>query len=85
MTETWMTATLWLGLALLATLISIWFRVATALTEIVVGTLGQLLLAALIGTSVLGLNEPWVKFLAGAGAIVLTFLAAPNSIPMCSG
>jgi Kef-type K+ transport system membrane component KefB len=81
MTETWMTATLWLGLAFLATLLSTWFRIATALSEIVVGTLGQLLLAALIGTSVLGLNEPWVKFLAGAGAIVLTFLAGAELDP----
>ena len=31
-------ATLWVGLALLATLLTIWFRISTALTEIVVGT-----------------------------------------------
>jgi glutathione-regulated potassium-efflux system ancillary protein KefC len=42
MTETWFLATLWLGLALIATLISIWLRVATALSEIVVGTVGPI-------------------------------------------
>ena len=36
MTETWALAALWLGLALIATLLSIWFRIATALSEIVV-------------------------------------------------
>ena len=38
MTEVWAQAALWLGLALVATLISIWLRIATALSEIVVGT-----------------------------------------------
>jgi len=38
MTEILALAALWLGLALLATLLSIWLRIATALSEIVVGT-----------------------------------------------
>jgi nucleotide-binding universal stress UspA family protein len=38
MTDVWLRAALWLGLALAATLISIRLRVATALSEIVVGT-----------------------------------------------
>jgi hypothetical protein len=41
MTETWLLAELWLGLALVATLLSIWLRVATALSEIVVGTVAM--------------------------------------------
>jgi nucleotide-binding universal stress UspA family protein len=41
MTEVWLRAALWLGLA--ATLISIRLRIATALSEIVVGTVAQLL------------------------------------------
>ncbi len=45
MTEnTWILPTLWIGLALVATLLSIWLRVATALSEIVVGTVAQSLL-----------------------------------------
>ena len=75
MTETWMLATIWLGLALAATLISIWLRIATALSEIVIGTVAQLFIGATIGATVLGVHEPWVTFLAGAGAIILTFLA----------
>lgn len=49
MTEIWAQAALWLGLALLATLASIWLRVATALSEIVVGTIAQLLIGAAFG------------------------------------
>jgi hypothetical protein len=44
MYEVWGMAALWLGLALVATLLSIRLRIATALSEIVVGTVGQLLL-----------------------------------------
>lgn len=81
MTETWFLATLWLGLALAATLISIWLRVATALSEIVVGTVAQLIIGAVISGTVLGVHEPWIKFLAGTGAIVLTFLAGAELDP----
>jgi hypothetical protein len=72
---------LWLGLALAATMISIWLRIATALSEIVVGTdrrrdsVAQLVLGAVVSSTVLGVHEPWIKFLAGVGAIILTFLA----------
>lgn len=46
MTETWMLAALWLGLALIAALLSVWLRIATALSEIVVGTLAQFILGS---------------------------------------
>ena len=81
MTETWALAALWLGLALIATLVSIWLRVATALSEIVVGTIAQLLIGALVGTAVLGGDQGWIKFLSGTGAIVLTFLAGAELDP----
>jgi len=80
-TETWALAALWLGLALIATLVSIWLRVATALSEIVVGTIAQLLIGALVGTAVLGGDQGWIKFLSGTGAIVLTFLAGAELDP----
>jgi glutathione-regulated potassium-efflux system ancillary protein KefC len=81
MTETWLLATLWLGLALLATLLSIWLGIATALSEIVVGTVAQLVIGALVGGAVLGANDPWIKFLSGTGAIILTFLAGAELDP----
>src|SRR6202163_5135880 len=81
MTGVWGLAALWSGLALVASLLSIWFRISTALSEIVVGTIAQLILGAAIGSAVLGTDEPWVKFLAGIGAIVLTFLAGAELDP----
>ena len=82
MTEIWALAALWLGLALVATLVSIWLRVATALSEIVVGTIAQLFIGALVGTSVLGADQTWIRFLSGTGAIVLTFLAGAELDPV---
>jgi hypothetical protein len=81
MTGVWALAALWLGLALVASLLSIWFRVSTALSEIVVGTISQLIIGAVIGQAVLGTDESWVKFLSGVGAIVLTFLAGAELDP----
>ena len=75
MTDILALATLWLGLALLATLFAIWLRIATAMSEIIVGTVAQLVIGALVGASVLGTDQSWIKFLASTGAIVLTFLA----------
>jgi glutathione-regulated potassium-efflux system ancillary protein KefC len=81
MTEIWTQAALWLGLALLASLLSIWLRVATALSEIVVGTIAQLLIGATLGGALLAGDASWIKFLAGAGAILLTFLAGSELDP----
>lgn len=82
MEQTWFIAAMWLGLALLATLISIWTRVSVALTEIVVGTVAQLIIGAALGQRSLGADEGWIKFLAGVGAIVLTFLAGAELDPV---
>src|SRR3989338_10905549 len=86
MENTWFLAALWTGLALVATLLAIWFRVSTALSEIVVGTVAQLIVVVLIGGAGLGAQTPWIAFLAGTGAIVLTFLAgaelAPSVLPL---
>jgi len=81
MTQVWALAALWLGLALIATLLSIWLGVATALSEIVVGTVAQLLIGAFVGKALLGTSEPWITFLSGTGAIVLTFLAGAELDP----
>jgi glutathione-regulated potassium-efflux system ancillary protein KefC len=81
MTSVWALAALWLSLALISGLLSIWLRVSTALSEIVVGTVAQLIFGAAIGSAVLGTDESWIKFLSGVGAIVLTFLAGAELDP----
>jgi len=51
------------------------------LSEIVVGTIAQLIIGAAIGSAILGTDETWIKFLSGLGAIVLTFLAGAELDP----
>ena len=81
MTEMFALASLWLGLALLATLLSIWLRIATAMSEIIVGTVAQLLIGAVLGAGALGTDQSWIRFLAGIGAVLLTFLAGAELDP----
>lgn len=81
MTEIWAQVALWLALALVASLLSIWFKMATALSEIVVGTIAQLIIGALLGGALLAGDATWLKFLSGAGAILLTFLAGAELDP----
>jgi Kef-type K+ transport system membrane component KefB len=81
MTEIWTQAALWLALALVASLLAIWLRIATALSEIVVGILAQFIIGAAIGSALLAGDASWLKFLAGAGAILLTFLAGAELDP----
>lgn len=81
MGDVWFLAALWLLLALMAVLIANWLRVSTALSEIVVGTVAQLVIGAVAGAGALGAQASWITFLAGTGAIVLTFLAGAELDP----
>ena len=81
MESTWFLAATWLALALTATLLATWLGISTALSEIVVGTVAQLLIGAFIGSEALGVKAPWIGFLSGTGAIVLTFLAGAELDP----
>jgi glutathione-regulated potassium-efflux system ancillary protein KefC len=60
-------ATLWLGLALVATLVSIRLRIATALSGIVVATIAQLPIDATLCSTLLAGDSTCIKILAGAG------------------
>jgi len=82
MTEIWAQAALWLGLALLASLVSIWLKMATALSEIVVGTIAQLVIGVAFGAALLQGDATWILFLSGAGALLLTFLAGAELDPV---
>jgi Kef-type K+ transport system membrane component KefB len=81
MGQVWFVAALWLLLALVAVLAANWLRISTALSEIVVGTVAQLVIGALVGGGALGAKAEWITFLAGTGAIVLTFLAGAELDP----
>jgi len=82
MMNTWALSALWVGLALAATLLAIWFKVSTALSEIVVGTVAQLVIGVFLAKEGLAGNTQWITFLAGTGAIVLTFLAGAELDPV---
>jgi len=81
MDQVWFVAALWLFLALIAVLVANWLKVSTALSEIVIGTVAQLAIGAFVGGEALGAKAPWITFLAGTGAIVLTFLAGAELDP----
>jgi Kef-type K+ transport system membrane component KefB len=74
MDHAWYVAMVWIGLALLASVISIRTAISVALVEICVGV---------IGGNYLGLDPKaeWISFLAGFGAILLTFLAGAEIEP----
>jgi glutathione-regulated potassium-efflux system ancillary protein KefC len=59
-----------------------WFKISTALSEIVVGTVAQLIIGAIVGPMGLAAKSEWITFLAGTGAIVLTFLAGAELDPL---
>src|SRR6266851_1638431 len=67
MDNIWLASAVWIALALASSLISIRLALSVALIEIVVGAIG----GNLIGLPL----TPWVNYLAGFGAILLTFLA----------
>jgi glutathione-regulated potassium-efflux system ancillary protein KefC len=81
MEQVWFLAAIWLLLALAAVLLANLLHMSTALSEIVVGTVAQLIIGAMMGQEWLGAKAPWISFMAGTGAIVLTFLAGAELDP----
>lgn len=74
-------ASLWLALALLSALLAAQLRLSIALVEICVGV-GMAACAGWLNLDEsLALNSEWVRFLASAGAVVLTFLAGTELDP----
>jgi Kef-type K+ transport system membrane component KefB len=83
---TWGIAAVWLGLALIASLISIRFRMSVALVEILVGVAAGNLALLLDHYHVCGIHwelkpNEWIAFLAGFGSILLTFMAGAEIEP----
>ncbi len=81
MSEVWFLVSVWIFLALVSTFISIWLGIATALSEIIVGMIAQAIIVGFFGGFSLGASESWITFLAGSGAILLTFLAGAELDP----
>jgi Kef-type K+ transport system membrane component KefB len=73
MDNQWFQAALWMGLALLASVLSVRIAISIALLEIIVGVIG--------GNFLPLQRTEWVNFLAGFGSILLTFLAGAEVDP----
>jgi len=83
---TWGIAAIWLGLALVASLLSIRLKMSVALVEILVGSAAGNLAHLLDHYHVFGLHwelkpNEWIAFLAGFGSILLTFMAGAEIEP----
>ncbi len=70
----WFVAAVWMGLALVASLVSIWAGISVALIEIFVGVIAGNFLH-------LTASNEWINFLAMLGSGVLTFLAGAEIDP----
>jgi Kef-type K+ transport system membrane component KefB len=73
MVNIWLIAAAWMGVALLASLISIRVGISVALVEICLGVLA--------GNFLHFQTTPWIDFLASFGSILLTFLAGAEIEP----
>ncbi|HKD38326.1 MAG TPA: cation:proton antiporter, partial [Pirellulales bacterium] len=73
MNNVWFQSALWMALALVAATASLYITISAALFEIMVG--------AIAGNTIgLPLND-WINYIAGIGAVVLTFLAGTDIDP----
>jgi Kef-type K+ transport system membrane component KefB len=73
MDNVWLQSALWMVLALAAAMGSLYITISAALFEIVVGA---------IAGNTIGLPlTPWINYIAGIGAVVLTFLAGTDIDP----
>ncbi len=74
-------AALWLFLAVVSAVIAYHLKIAIALVEICVGVAVAAIAGAFGMFDALGSNLVWLKFLASAGAVLLTFLAGAELEP----
>ncbi len=79
MEQVWYTAAAWVGVAFLASLISIRLGISIALIEILLGAVAGNF-GTYFGSAIFQPNS-WINFLAGFGSIILTFLAGAEIEP----
>jgi Kef-type K+ transport system membrane component KefB len=73
MDNIWLQSAIWMALALVAAMGSLYITISAALFEIVVGA---------IAGNTIGLPlTPWINYIAAVGAVVLTFLAGTDIDP----
>ena len=81
MLEIYSIATIWLALAVLATILASQLKISMALMEICIGAIAGYIATKFFGTDVLKTDSEWLKFISSSGAILLTFLAGAELDP----
>lgn len=73
--------TIWMGLAVISAILAHHLKVSIALVEICIGMLAANIAHRVWGPTAMPNNEQWLKFLASAGSVLLTFLAGAELEP----
>lgn len=81
MEKMYILAAVWLGMAVLSTVIAYHLRISIALIEICIGMGAAFVADRFLGKGVLGSDQEWLRFLASSGAVLLTFLAGAELDP----
>jgi glutathione-regulated potassium-efflux system ancillary protein KefC len=74
-------AAIWLFLAVVAAVLATQLKISIALMEICVGVVAAAVATHFWGAKALPNNDEWLKFLASAGSVLLTFLAGAELEP----
>lgn len=75
MLEMFSMAAVWLALAVVSTILANRLKISMALMEICIGAVAGYVATTFIGPDFFRTDSEWVKFIAGTGAVLLTFLA----------
>ncbi len=81
MLEIFTIASIWLALAVFSTILANRLKISMALMEIMVGAGAGYVCMRFLDPDILHPNSEWLKFVAGAGAGLLTFLAGAELDP----
>ncbi len=81
MLEMFTIAAVWLALAMISTILANRLKISMALMEICVGALAGYIFMRYFDPGFLHADSDWIKFIAGSGAVLLTFLAGAELDP----
>ena len=81
MQEMFTVSAIWLALAVVSAIIASHIRISMALVEICVGVIAAAAAERLWGAGALAADLDWLKYIASAGAVLLTFLAGAELDP----
>ncbi len=81
MEQIYFIAAIWLGLTVISAIIAHHLRISIALVEICVGVVAANIVSHFMGPNAFRSNLEWLRFLASAGAVLLTFLAGAELDP----